>query len=621
MRLADWIRDRKLWLLVLTSLLALVLGFVAIKGNAAIQVVGRGGYWFVLVTFLLWGWSLWQCFGESLRALRWRTLDYKMHGLVAACGTLLLTHEPFGFKILMDEILLLSTSMSMHLNRIATAADRGNDINGVFALMGGILDKRPLFHPFLLSLVHDLTGYRPENAFILNAVLLFVFLAMLAKLGSLLAGRTGGALCVILFTGLPLLAQNATGGGFELLNLVMALALMLIAVRWVQRPDGATLTALCFTAILLVQIRYESVLLAAPVALVVLLVWVKQQRIILDWRVIFAPLLLVPFALHHQVFQLRPGAYQLFSKPGYEKPFSLAYIPDNLGHAFAFFFGAPGDHSNSPLLAGLGFLMLPLALLALVAGVRKWRELDAHLLALGVFFLGLSAHFLLLMSYFWGQFDDTIIRRLSLPSHLWLVLALLLGLSMVKQARRLYVVLAVAGAFYVLGVAVPAMSSQSYMQLFTPARETAWRRAFMAEFPAKDYLVVDNDSYIWISHKVSATTAGQAKARKDAMIYHMRNHTFSRFYVFQHFDVDPETGKLAIVPEEDLGPDFELVPYREERFAVLKLCRMSEIVAVREGDKVQRLTSPTAEAALPRDPAEVDRRRYQYLENYIKQLP
>ena len=73
--------------------------------------------------------------------------------------------ETFGFKIVMDEIMLLGTSMSMHLDRTVLTPVRGNDIQGTFVILDGLMDKRPLFFPFLASLLHDLTGYRPANAF------------------------------------------------------------------------------------------------------------------------------------------------------------------------------------------------------------------------------------------------------------------------------------------------------------------------------------------------------------------------------------------------------------------------------------------------------------------------
>src|SRR6185436_2307184 len=131
-------------------------------------------------------------------------------------------------------------------DKLAITPLRGNDVQGVFVILEGIVDKRPLFFPFLLSLVHDVGGYRPANAFILNGILSFVFLGLVFVTGRMLAGRVAGWLGVALFAGLPLLAQNSTGGGFELLNLVMLLATLLLGVRFVERGDEPSLTAFVF---------------------------------------------------------------------------------------------------------------------------------------------------------------------------------------------------------------------------------------------------------------------------------------------------------------------------------------------------------------------------------------
>jgi len=66
----------------------------------------------------------------------------------------------------------------MHLDRLATAAVKGLHNGITFQVSGRELADTPLLHPFLLSLLHTLTGYRPANVFALNAVLLLSLLAL-----------------------------------------------------------------------------------------------------------------------------------------------------------------------------------------------------------------------------------------------------------------------------------------------------------------------------------------------------------------------------------------------------------------------------------------------------------
>jgi hypothetical protein len=208
--LAPYLQDRRVWLLALSAVLAVVLGFVAIPDGPAITFVSRTGFWFVLVAFAIFLRALWQCFGAEVRELRLGKIDWASVAVVALGGTILLVHETYGFKIVMDEIMLLGTSMSMHLDKTVLTPMRGSDIQGSFVILDGMMDKRPLFFPFLNSLLHDLTGYRPANAFILNSALTFVLLGLVNLVGRLLAGRIAGWLGVTLLAGLPLLAHTAT---------------------------------------------------------------------------------------------------------------------------------------------------------------------------------------------------------------------------------------------------------------------------------------------------------------------------------------------------------------------------------------------------------------------------
>ena len=177
--------DRRFQIFSLVALAAVVLGFAAFSPDRALAVMTVGGYWAMLGTFSWFVWSLWRlgrrdgCKPRCLEVAEWRVV-----ALIGACGVILLIHETYGFKILMDEILLLGTSMGMHFDKHPLYPIRGHDLQGAFQLIDGRLDKRPLFQPFLVSTLHDLTGYRPENVFVLNTALVFGLLALVYRLAS-----------------------------------------------------------------------------------------------------------------------------------------------------------------------------------------------------------------------------------------------------------------------------------------------------------------------------------------------------------------------------------------------------------------------------------------------------
>jgi hypothetical protein len=467
--------------------------------------------------------------------------------------------------------------------------------------------------------LHDLTGYRPANPFILNSILTFGFLGLVQHAGRLLAGRPAGWLAVVLFAGLPLLGHNATGGGFELLNLFMILATVLLGARYLARRDSPALTALVFSGLLLAQVRYESVIFLLPVALLVLWVWWQEGRAVLPWPVIVAPLLMVPYPLQHRIFDLRASAWEMFSKPGYSEPFSLSYIPENLGHALQFFFGRAADQPNSLVLSVLGCIAIPFFVLLMVKRLRALPNETPINAAVAVFFLGFILHFGLLMCYFWGKFDDPVIRRLSLPVHLGMVVAVVAVLPSFPQPVVLRLLLGLA-TLGLVARSVPSMAAHAYSQEYIPGRETAWRREFMALQPRPDYLMIDNDATLWVTHLVSATPTVVAVKRREDIAYHLRNRTFSDVFVFQRFNIDPETGRMKLREGDDLGPAFVLEPVAERRLQILTLSRISRVMEIRSEGKVISAPDPIA-AQVPKSRAENERARQMFLESYMKHLP
>ena len=612
--------DRRLVLFLLNAALAVVLGFFTFTPDQSLQAVIYGGYWAMLLLALLFGCSLLKLLRETpKRKTEWRSLPRWPAALITGCGLLLLVHETYGFKILMDEVMLLGTSMSMHFDKTALVPMRGHDIQGAFQLMAGQLDKRPLFQPFLVSLLHDLTGYRPENVFVLNTVLDFVLLTLAYLTGCRISGRGAGALAVLLLTSLPLLAQNVTGGGFELLNLVMILSTLLLGMRYVKRRDGNSLEAFGLSGILLAQTRYESVLFLLPVGLTVLWVWWSDRRPVLTWVVAAMPLLLLPYALHNKVFSVRESSWEMASQPGHDKPFSFAYVPDNIAHDLNFFFNTTGEHSNSLVLSVLGFGALLFFGLWTIKTLRKLREVPPARAVLAIFALGFAAHTLLLLCYFWGKFDDPVIRRLSLPLNLLLVIAVVTVAAEMNWRGSIWRILAIVVGAGFFAHSLPAMARHGYSLEYYVGREMDWRREFIAAHPERDYLFIDNNSIIWITHLVSGTPMKQALDQKSNIVFNLRNRIFSAIYVFQRLTVDPGTGRQTVQGDDELGPDYQLETVWEHRFTPLTVSRISRVVSIREGPTTAPVRLPPPIEKL--SPDEREKIRQAYLDNFIKRLP
>ncbi len=195
--LAPVLRDRSFWLFAVIAAVSVATGGFLVPNKDVLAIVTNTGYWCVLAAFVLFVRALWLEFRGDLMAVRdagFKGFDWASLAVVGLGGLVLIVHESPGFKIVMDEVMLAGTSMSMHLNRSVVVPVRGSNIQGAFAIFQGQMDKRQLFFPFLVSILHDLIGYRPENAFVLNGILAFVFLALVNALGrKLAAGPPAGS--------------------------------------------------------------------------------------------------------------------------------------------------------------------------------------------------------------------------------------------------------------------------------------------------------------------------------------------------------------------------------------------------------------------------------------------
>jgi hypothetical protein len=152
-----------------------------------------------------------------------------------------------------------------------------------------------------------------------------------------------------------------------------------------------------------------------------------------------------------------------------------------------------------------------------------------------------------------------------------------------------------------------------------------WRREFLARQPAPDFLMLDQDSCMWISEKVCATPVIQARERREGIAYHMRNRSFSSVFVYQTFEVNPDTGALTLPPEDELGPDFVLEKIAERRTQLLRVGRFSRVVAIKDGKPGgAELARAEPAANVIKDDAtqrEIDDAKRVYLERWVRELP
>jgi 4-amino-4-deoxy-L-arabinose transferase-like glycosyltransferase len=578
--------------------LALGWGFLWTDGPRAGQWVHRWGYALMTLTVVAWlvalarlGWAplreRWRNWRSREELLAWRMapggrLVCSPVAMVLGGTLLAALAEPTGFKILFDEYVLQATAAQLHLTREIGTMVRAYEIEGVWLPLNHYIDKRPYFFAFLLATAHDLTGYRAANVFVLNHALTALLLALVYLLGRGLTGRgEAGVLAGWLLASLPLLGQNTNGSGMELLNVVMILAAWGLGLLLVARPGGCRQDAFLLTVVLLAQCRYESALYVPLAGGVLLWAWWRERRVRLTVVTMAVPLLLLPVAWLHLVFGENQVLWQL--PEDLSAPFGARHVAGNVQHAAAYLFSVNPRQSNSIGLSVVGVIGL-----LILAGWwwrgRRHPPRRADWAVSGLFAVGILANLALLMHYFWGQLDDPLVARLSLPVQVLFALAAAAVASRWAwgQAARVWraaLVVVVVGLVIGYGRAIP---QHAYTQENILEQEIRWEMEWVAARPPGPRLVITNKTNLaWLLTKTPALLINQAAPRGEALRFHLEADTFREILVMQRWRPSNETGNYALSADEALPASFRLETLAQRRFGISR-ATISRLVAVEE---------------------------------------
>lgn len=556
---------------------AVYLGFIGVPVKLAEDIVKRGGYYILLGTFALFLHALWRLWrarvppAEPLtRAQRWLAI-----GAIAALSLMAILAEPYHSKILNDEFVLQSTAFNLHFFRDVVTMVRGYEINGLFLSTDNFLDKRPYFYPFLISLLHDLTGYRAANAYIVNSLLMPVSLWLGFAFGRDLAGWRGGMLAVLLLGSLPLLGQNATGSGMELLNFTMIVAALLLGTRYLREPTEDRLAAFLLGVVLLAQSRYESALYVVAAGMIVSLDWIRHRRVCLPWQAVLVPLLLVPGVLQNKVLSNSPVMWELGEKTS---RFSVDYLAANLRGAWSFLFNQNAERANSLLLSATGLVALAWCIGAALRHGRRLLVAPPARVALLCFSVVIVANTILVLFYYWSNFDDPMASRFCLPLYLLMAFAVvLLAADLPRRWPAMQVLLLVAGLW---GVASATGKFGHHYYSMLGIDEYEWQKRYVnARFPATRLIVTNRSTLPWLLQKTPSILVDRARLVADRLHEQLEEPTFQEIIVLQSLKPTSEEGDFQLAPGERLPPWFKLELLAEKRFG-MKLSRISRLVAV-----------------------------------------
>ncbi len=573
---------RRLLLFGLMAGLALVAGFFSVSSRQAAGLIREWGYYYLLGVFVLFVVYAWRL--ASARPEVWRTWLRRPGwpgAVILAATAFAVWGDPFKHKILFDEFVLQGTALQMHATKEIATVIRAYDIGGSWTSIDSFLDKRPYFFTFLVSLVHDLTGYRIANMFLVNVALTPVLFALVYWIGHAFTGRRGPALLAVgLLATMPLLGQNSSGAGLELHNLVMIALVIALALLWLRAPDPDRLSLLVLGTVLLAQCRYESVLFVGSVAIVIVAGWLRAGRIFWSWPALLAPLFLVPRVWHQRFLDASPLLWQLHE--GETSRFDVRYLAGNLEGAWKFFFHFGSTLPNSWYLSVVGCGGLAWGLVCTWRWLRTpgARSIAPVTLVLVAFGGAVAANLAMLMFYYWSRLDDVIASRFALP--MCLMLAWLAAWLVGELERRQWPALRLAAlglGVWVLGWGVPATARRLYTNQNLVMQEVEWEHDELLNRPGSRLFVSNKSTLPFVLWRIPTLINGVARQRGEQIAYHLKERTFDEVIVAQALRPTSEQGDLGVDPEDLMPEGFHLQPIAQKRFGG-RIARLSRVVSI-----------------------------------------
>ena len=480
--------QRKIAVLVITSILALLAGFV--PEIATTEFFYQNLSWFFMLVIALsavasfWGLARQINWSEGLARHKPVLLGSL---LLVGCAALI---SPPDFRVLADETNLLGVSFEMHRGMKTRLPLEGlYYYHGMFEGLTYKTEMRPPGYPFLLSLLHGIAGYRPGNALALNLGLAWLSLVLMYFLVARSAGKRWGCAAMLLLAAFPAFVQSACSAGFEIYNLFLVLLLLLMTAKMIEGRIGSA--PIISVLLLLAFSRYESIV--GFICFVPLILFLQSSaaagqsstdgsgssepvRHLFMWAF---PLLLVPaFWLRRLTFNT--GSFQV---QNLDDAFAAANFLPNVAGWLKYFTIPEFSGFVGPIVFAVAVIGLLLRLKELCSGVSNAR-MKIFEISTGVFFL---LHLLIRLFYTQGNPMNPYTARLvvvMLPCLVFLAIAAAVRVASLQKrsvdaaARLSAVVIVFAGLLLI--TSWPAASGSRGTNNLALYREFKWVRQQLA---------------------------------------------------------------------------------------------------------------------------------------------
>jgi hypothetical protein len=574
-------KTRQITIITLASIIAvlsLIYGLTDLEIGK--KIVTKSAYYLILIMTGFWVFITLPFFRETLKN---KFLQIVICFLMTV--TVFVSIPP-KYRVLSDETNLLSVSQSMTYRRDILNVTQSKFYYGNFNVIQGDLPTRPLLFPFFTSIVHTVTGYRYQNVFVLNFLILFAFLTMTFLVVESRLGRLSAIAACLLVLSIPTLTLSASSGGFDVCSLLFFGLSFVLLYRFLTIPNATNFAMLVIQLILLAQIRYESIAYVAIIMTALLVFRKIKLEMITENSVLFAasPFFLIPMLLQRK---LTPNTFE--NPPGVP-PFSIDHFTKHLkilGESMVF---VQPDYPYPSYLNWVAIILLLILLFKVVPNYKKYLNQSQAILSLLLFSSILLSLTIVLFHHF-GVFPHPTQARLFMIFLVFLAMIPVLFryfFPTVLTEKSLFALAVVSFALY-----HPVATQGRFTNSLTIIRETEDIYRFLDKInDPKIMIIIDRPGQYTVAN-YGAVGIGFANGNKGSLLNDLSRGLFSDMWVFQKYSF--ETGKP--LKDHELDAEFNLEAVQDIMITATDFIRISRVkhslYPVQSGSTAGASTSPT----------------------------
>lgn len=512
---------------------------------------------YYLLLFLVSAWvTVYLISARSLtKAELWEWAKENKAGLILAAVVTVVTAvtvQP-ALRILSDETNLLGTSKNFFFLKTATFTVSGKYYYDAFWDGGVIIDRRPSLYPFLVSLLHVARGYTHTNAFLLNLLVLPVFVLISYRLAKTLGGELMGVAAALLVSAQPITLISVRSGGFDFLAAFFAVLVVKSFLDHSRDPSADRLAVLWMNVCMFAEIRYETGLFIAPVVFFLLVFRLAKLEYLRPYRIIYA---LTPAFLLPRVWQSIIRGNVPEQDPG-AITFSVGNLITNTTN-YLKPLASPFDNktSHAAFVLALGLVGLALALRWMIKRLqseeRSTPELRFSIMVAGWMFLQL----IIVFTYVWGRPEHPASARLIIAIDTFFSFLAAWAVTAIFKRRRPVLATVVCAGLFAMYVPVAAQARLINELTLTREAATTWR--FFESLHEKRILIVTDRPGLYTVMNYGAVDFEQAK-RDPTLVEGLFRRLYYDIYLIQQIDL----GAGRVLPQFEIWPGQPRVPVLE----------------------------------------------------------